>query len=199
MDHWGGRVVKGVKTFLFEVGRTKQGEQLIVTFKANELADELIRWHRINYRWHHDDTIRSYTEKELRPRGNRGKRVDFAYFNRASKYFGYDQFEEHRVQRNKLICLWDPSTDGDNFGEHNPCLILVRFREYEDMLDMNVVFRKRDLLKRMVGNWAMLTTWLFNESSMRERKPGVITDYSMECVYDRNEWERLYTEAKKGK
>ena len=199
MDHWKSNATKGVKSFLSAVGTTKQGEQLIVTFRADELADELVQWHRTHYKWHHEDTIRSYTQMKLRPRGNRGKRVDFAYFNRASTYFGYDQFEEHRVQRNKLICLWDPSTDGDYFGEHNPCLVLVRFREYENMLDMNVVFRKRDLLKRMIGNWAMLVMWLNYEASIRKRTPAWITDYSMECVYDQEQLIKLRDATKKGK
>ena len=195
MEVWTEKNMKSVKHFLYGIDSIHQGESLITTFKVNALADELVQWHRIHYKWHHEDTIRSYTQQHLRERGNRGKRVDFAYFNRAFKYFGYDQFAEHRVQRNKLICLWDPTTDGDNFGEHNPCLILVRFQVYEGLLDMNVVFRKRDLLKRMIGNWAMLVMWLNNEASQRNMKPGSITDFSMECVYD----EEQLTQLRKGK
>jgi thymidylate synthase len=100
------------------------------------------------------------------------------------KHFGYDQFAEHRVQKNKLICVWDPSTDGDNFGEHNPCLVTVRFKEVGKWLDVVVTYRKRDLLTRMVGNLLMVSMWLNSEASVRKLKPGLITDFSMEVQYD---------------
>lgn len=184
MVAWTHTSVKGVKTFLQSVGKVQQGEPLIVTFRPNDLADELVVWHRENYSYQHNDTIRSFTQQGLRKYGNRGKRVDFAYFNRAYTFFGYDQFEAHRAQPNKLICIWDPSIEGDMVGEHNPCMVLVKFQRMAGKLDLKVVFRKRDLLSRMVGNWAMLVMWLNNEAGMQKLKPGWITDYSMDTAYD---------------
>lgn len=184
MVTWTQHVVKGIRLFLRAVGSVSQGESLIVMFQPKDLADELIVWHRENYKYQHNDTIRSFTQQGLRKYGNRGKRVDFAYFNRAYKFFGYDQFKAHRAQPNKLICIWDPSLEGDMVGEHNPCMVLVKFGVYEGKLNLNVVFRKRDLLSRMVGNWAMLVMWLNNEADIRKVKPGWIIDHSMDTTYD---------------
>lgn len=189
MRAWTHTIVKGVKMFLWAVAKVEQGEQLIVTFRPKDLADELIVWHRQHYQYQHNDTIRSFTQQGLRKSGNRGKRVDFAYFNRAYKFFGYDQFKAHRAQPNKLICIWDPSEEGDMVGEHNPCMVLIKYQVRHGELNLNVVFRKRDLLSRMVGNWAMLVTWLNNEASVRGHKVGWITDYSMDTTYDQKQLE----------
>lgn len=181
-------------SFLSAVNHSVQHEPVIIKFKPKELHDDLIKWHRATYAWHHNDTIRSYTQCKLRAHGNNGKRTDFAYFNRATGYFGYDQFSSHRAQPNKLICLWDPSFDGDMRGEHNPCLVLVKFLKDERHLNLIATYRKRDMLKRMVGNLHMLTLWLNNEAKERRLKAGTITDFSMEATYDEG---ALQTQLKK--
>lgn len=191
MRQWSAQAVMSPKQFLQQVARTAQGEDVGIEFHYKDLSSTLIEWHKKHYAWHHNDTIRSYTNKELRARGNRGKRTDFAYMNRAAVYFGYDQFKEHRVQRNKLICLWDASMDGDFFGEHNPCLVLVRFVEEGKELHMRAVFRKRDLLKRMIGNWTMLSMWLLKEAKVRGKEAGRICDYSMDTMYDVEQCDKL--------
>jgi len=170
--------------FLLGIQSIAQGENLILEFCHHDLSSELIAWHKKTYPWHHADTIRSYTQKQLRKHGNHGKREDFAYMNRAAKYFGYDQFVEHRAQPNKLMCLWDPSLAGDILGEHNPCLVLVRFQKDGKFLNLTAVYRKRDLLRRMIGNLAMLVVWLKKEAERRKLQPGLITDFSMSTQYD---------------
>jgi len=162
------------------------GESVVLEFQPFHLTKSLMEWHEVQYPWHHKDTIRSYTEEKLRRYGNNGKRKDFGYMHRAVKYFGYHQFDEHRVQPNKLICMWDPSFDGDNFGEHNPCLVLVRFKRVKHTLNMVAVYRKRDMLTRMVGNLKMLVKWLTDEAKIRRLKPGSITDFSMESQLDKS-------------
>lgn len=172
-------------SFLTAVQQVAQHEAVILEFNPKDhLHDDLIKWHRKTYAWHHNDTIRSYTQRKLRAHGNNGKRTDFAYFNRATEYFGYDQFSSHRAQPNKLMCLWDPSMDGDTYGEHNPCLVLVKFLRDGRHLNLTAIYRKRDLLKRMVGNLHMLTLWLNSEAKERRLKAGTITDFSMEATYD---------------
>ena len=172
------------KAFLHAIQDIGIGDGVVIEFYHDDLSDELIAWHKKKYPWHHADTIRSYTQKRLRKHGNNGKREDFAYMNRAAKYFGYDQFVEHRAQPNKLICLWDPSLSGDMLGEHNPCLVLVRFQKDGRFLNISAVYRKRDLLTRMIGNLAMLAVWLRKEAEHRKLKPGRITDFSMSSQYD---------------
>lgn len=184
MRTWDHRVMQTVERLLKAIRTVTQGEPLLVEYRPEHVSPHIMTWHKINYSFQHHDTIRSYTLSKLRARGNRGKRTDFAYMNRAAKYFGYNQLEEHRSQKNKLICLWDASKDGDMFGEHNPCLVLVKYQKNGSELDLKVVFRKRDLLSRMVGNWAMLGQWLTLEAKARGLKPGWIIDYSMDTTYD---------------
>jgi len=191
MVEWTAKNVKSVKHFLWGIDSIHEGEPLITTFRPQDLADELVVWHREHYSYQHNDTIRSYTQQGLRKSGNHGKRKDFAYFNRAYTFFGYDQFAAHRAQPNKLICIWDPSKQGDMVGEHNPCMVLVKFQKRNGKLDLSVVFRKRDLLSRMVGNWAMLVMWLNNEAGMQKLKPGWLIDYSMDTTYDVKRLEEL--------
>ena len=184
MEVWTSRAVRGVNQFLWSIDSVHEGEPLVLTFRPEELSEELVVWHRENFRYQHHDTIRSYTQKGLRVRGNHGKREDFAYFNRASKFFGYDQFSKHRQQPNKLICIWNPAVDGDYVGEHNPCMVLVKFQPNRRELDLKVIFRKRELLSRMVGNLFMLGKWLTDEATIRKMKTGTITDFSMDTTYD---------------
>lgn len=184
MEIWTPKVMKSPSHFLCNIDSVHPGEPLLIEFTPTELSDELVRWHQENFRYQHTDTIRSYTKVKLRARGNHGKRVDFSYLNRAKKYFGYDQFESHRAQPNKLICIWDPSKGGDYVGEHNPCMVLVKFQRNGSKLDMRVVFRKRELLSRMVGNWFMLGHWLNHEAGEQDLKPGLITDFSMDTSYE---------------
>lgn len=188
---WTAKNMQNVKHFLYSVSSVHEGEPLIMTFRPKDLAEELVQWHRKNFTYQHNDTIRSYTQQGLRKRGNHGKRVDFSYFNRMIKYFGYDQFKVHRAQPNKLMCVWDPSKEGDMVGEHNPCMVLVKFQQRNGKLDLNVVFRKRELLSRMVGNWAMLAMWLNNEASLQQCKVGYIIDYSMDTQYDADKLKAL--------
>jgi len=178
------QMLHSVRNYLYEVKSVAQNEGVLLEYTQDDLSERLIAWHTQQYPWHHRDTRRSYTQMTLRKHGNNGKRTDFAYMQRAAAYFGYNQFDEHRAQPNKLICVWDPSTDGDNFGEHNPCLVLVRFRKEGRWLLLSAVYRKRDLLTRMIGNVVMLTEWLRNEAERRRLKAGVITDYSMEATYN---------------
>lgn len=188
---WTGKVMQSVKHFLFQIDNVHQGEPLLTEFRPTDLSDELVRWHQENFKYQHNDTIRSYSTTKLRARGNHGKRVDFAYYHRAKKYFGYDQFVSHRAQPNKLICIWDPSKDGDYVGEHNPCMVLVKFQRDGIKLNMRVVFRKRELLSRMVGNWSMLGHWLNYEAIARRLKPGLITDISLDTSYEPDQLKAL--------
>lgn len=184
MEVWTSRVIRGVNQFLWGIDSVHEGEPLVLIFRPEELSEELVAWHKQHFSYQHHDTIRSFTQRGLRPRGNHGKREDFAYYNRAHKFFGYDQFAKHRVQPNKLICMWNPAVDGDYVGEHNPCMVLVKFQSNGRELDLKVVFRKRELLSRMVGNLFMLGEWLKDEADMRKMKTGTITDFSMDTTFD---------------
>lgn len=191
MEVWQHKQLKSMNHFCYAVESMHQGEELLVQYAPDEIGMDTIARFKNAFPWHYDDTQRSYTQPKLRKQGNRGKRVDFSYANRAMRYFGYDQFEEHQQKPNKLICLWDPSLIGDNFGEHNPCLIMVKFKRREKHLDMVAVFRKRDLCRRMIGNMVFLSLWLNENAALQKLKPGQITDFSMETQWKKEDLKKL--------
>ena len=191
MEVWKHKELKSIAHFCDAVKNVHQGEELIVQYETDEIGLDLVEGFKKAFPWHYDDTQRSYTQPKLRKHGNRGKTHDFAYANRAMKYFGYDQFDEHQRKPNKLICLWDPTLMGDNFGEHNPCLVLVKFKKREKYLDMVAVFRKRDLCRRMIGNMVFLSLWLNENAILRGLKSGQITDISMETQWKKEDLKKL--------
>lgn len=187
MEVWKHKQLKSMDHFCYAVENMHPGEELLVQYAPDDVTLDLIKAFKKAFPWHYSDTQRSYTQHKLRPHGNRGKTTDFAYANRAMRHFGYDQFDEHQRKPNKLICLWDPSLIGDNFGQHNPCLVMVKFKRREKHLDMVAVFRKRDLCRRMIGNMVFLSLWLNENAVLRKLKPGLITDFSMETQWKKED------------
>jgi len=191
---WQHKELKTVEHFSNAVENVHQGEELLVQYAADEIGKDLVAAFKKVFPWHYSDTQRSYTQAKLRDHGNRGKTDDFAYMNRVNGYFGYDQFDEHRRKPNKMICLWDATLMGDNFGQHNPCLVTVKFKQREKYLDMVVTFRKRDLCKRMVGNMVFLALWLNENAKQWQLKSGMITDFSMETQWKKEDLKKLMRE-----
>lgn len=180
---WQSIVVRHPDLFCDAIETLAQKDALLLEYKPQNVAPALVAMFKRVFPWHYNDTQRAYTQPTLRKRGNRGKREDFAYFNRATKYFGYDQFEAHRTQPNKMICLWNPANDGDMVGEHNPCLVTVRFKEINGKLDLIATYRKRDVCRRMIGNMVFLSLWLNENAARWKCKPGKIVDFSMETQW----------------
>lgn len=175
------------------IERMTAGEELVMYYSPSALKHEVMMAFKMAFPWHYRDTKRSYTSPNLRSSGNNGKKTDFAYRHRVKKHFGYDQLEMHRHQRNKLICLWDPTQRprGDIIGEHNPCLVMVKFKDRGDRLDMVAIFRKRDLCRRMIGNMIMLIYWLEEEAALRHKSAGFVCDMSMETQWAKDDVKAL--------
>jgi len=174
-------------TFCRAIKMLAPKEELLVTYRPSNISITLINAFKTAFPWHYRDTERSYTQKTLRAAGNRGKRTDFAYYNRATKYFEYDQFETHRAQPNKMICLWDPTYEGDMYGEHNPCLVTIKFKVVDGCLDLVATYRKRDVCRRMIGNMVFLGVWLADQAQKWRVKPGKIVDFSMETQWSKED------------
>jgi len=191
MDVWSGLLIRSPYALWKAIRRIEQGDALICEFWPEDLSSEIVAAFKDVFPWQYNDTQRSYSIAKLRESGNRGKRTDFAYMNRATKYFRHNQFEAHRKQPNKLICLWDPSHDGDIVGEHSPCLVMIKFKKREKYLDMVATFRKRDLCRRMIGNWVFLSLWLNENAKLWKLKPGIITDFSMEVQWAEEDLAKL--------
>jgi len=188
---WDVRRIKTIKDFCEMVRWHTSKDILLMEYRPQDVSTKVVDAFKRAFPWHYNDTQRSYTQVLLRERGNRGKRTDFAYMNRAATYFGYDQFEAHLQQPNKLICLWDPTGDGDTFGEHNPCLVMVKFKPTKTKLDMVATFRKRDMCRRMIGNMVFLSLWLNENAKRWKLDPGTITDFSMEATWSEEDLKKL--------
>ena len=191
MEVWKSKQLKSIVNFCWAVENVHPGEPVVAEYAPEDVSLDVIRAFKKVFPWHYNDTQRSYTQHRLRPHGNNGKKTDFAYMHRAMDHFGYDQFEEHQRHPNKLICLWDPSLIGDNFGEHNPCLVTVKFKKREKYLDMVATFRKRDLCRRMIGNMVFLSLWLNENAKLWELKPGIVTDFSMDTQWSKDDLRKL--------
>jgi len=184
---WSKEDLKSMKAFCKQAQLLQPKEALLIEYRPKDISEELVNGFKRTFNWHYDDTQRSYTQKTLRKHGNRGKKEDFAYFNRAVEYFGYDQFMAHYRKPNSLICLWNPGKKGDMFGEHKPCLVTVKFIQRQDKLDMVATFRKRDVCRRMIGNMVFLSLWLNQFAEKYNLTPGKIVDFSMETQWDPND------------
>lgn len=193
MAIWQSYAFASMSALCKKIQRLEQGEELLMYYSKSQLKDDVVEGFKIAFPWHYQDTKRSYTSPNLRLHGNNGKTMDFAYRHRVKKHFGYDQLEMHRSKRNKLICLWDPSNDAwsDINGEHNPCLVMVKWKERGDLLDMVATFRKRDVCRRMIGNMVFLLQWLTEEAHVRQKRPGIIIDFSMETQWETYDVQKL--------
>lgn len=191
MGMWDVRRIKTMKEFCECVRWHASKDILLMEYRPKDVSTKVVDAFKRAFPWHYNDTQRSYTQAKLRKSGNRGKSTDFAYMNRAAKYFGYDQFKAHRAQPNKLICLWDPWVAGDMTGEHNPCLVMVKLKQNGKKLDMVATFRKRDMCRRMIGNMVFLSLWLNENAKLWKLEPGTITDFSMEAIWDSDNLKKL--------
>ncbi len=193
MAIWFANNFATVKQLCKSIERMTAGEELIMYYSKSAIKAEVVDTFKMAFPWQYNDTKRSYTSPTLRASGNNGKKTDFAYRHRVKKYFGYDQTEMHRSKRNKLICLWDPTLlpKGDIIGEHNPCLVMVKFKDYGDRLDMVAIFRKRDLCRRMIGNMVFLMQWLEEEAAERNKRAGIVCDVSMDTQWAKEDVKAL--------
>lgn len=169
-----------LKEFITVVEQFPSGNAFGCTY-TSQLNEDLIKRHRRAFPWHHADTKRSYTQEFLRPHGNRGKKEDFAYYNRMMRYFAIDQFALALEKKNAIVSFWDPRRDSK--GEHKPCLIALNFIDDGKFLSACAIFRKRDLLRRFIGNCMMLRNWLEDAAKVCGKKPGRIIDFSMEATW----------------
>lgn len=194
MAIWFANNFATVKQLCKSIERLEQGEELVMYYSKSGLKNEVVDAFKAAFPWHYSDTKRSYTSPTLRASGNNGKKTDFAYRHRVKNHFGYDQTVMHREKKNKLICLWDPtqSPKGDINGEHNPCLVMIKFKERNDRLDMVAIFRKRDCCRRMIGNMIFLMQWLKEEAALRHKSVGFVTDMSMETQWSKDDVKKLW-------
>lgn len=160
----------------------KKDEPTYFEFDINDLSEELLDRHRKLYPWHFKDSIRSFTNDNI----TNLSKYEFSYQNRFKKYFKVDQFD---YANKSIINTWDPKID--LFAIIKPCLLILKFIRDGEYLHLSVVYRKRDLIKRLIPNWCCLCVLLTEQAQKFNLKPKLLLDYSIQATYndkDRLKW-----------
>ena len=151
---------------------------------SSKYLDGLIEKHKKIFPWHHNDTLYSYSYEARKE----SERKTYSY--RMHVMFK-DQFTHIAKNNNSLICTWDTKNDIER--DRKPCLILIKIFKEKNVLHCSVVFRNRDVLRRMIGNWAAIREKMkwFNEKYYRGRyKLGNIYDFSMQAFYRQDDYKK---------
>jgi len=146
-----------------------------------EIDNNLISLHKKLFPWHFNDTIRSFTNPDI----SNLSRFQFSYNNRIHKHFGFSQLDIKSLLKNNIINIWDPKIDF-NSKDTKPCLLVIKFIKDNDNLNLSVVWRKRDILKRLIPNIFCLSNLLKEYASKLSLNSGIIMDYSLQFDFDNN-------------
>ena len=163
---------------------SEKNNPIFFEFDLKKLSDELIDKHRLVFPWHFKDSVRSITNsniKNLTP-------YEFSYSNRFIKHFGINQIELCKSNLKNIVLTWDPKIDLFNFPR--PCLLAIKFIKDGKFLHLSVVFRNRDLLKRLIPNWYCCYIILNNISKDLSLKTGKLFDYSIQSMYNDNDYQK---------
>lgn len=145
-------------------------EQLSSTF-----AEDYCKY----FKWHFDDSQRSFLTPVI---GN--PKYQFSYYRRLHEKRSWGKFENeamHGSSRN-IICTWRLK-DHDYGEERIPCFILLSARIRQGWLDFTVVFRMRDIIRRMIPNWYALKTMQMEMAGRNHLGVGVTNDLSLDWFY----------------
>jgi hypothetical protein len=140
-----------------------------------EFADDYCKY----FRWHYDDSLRSFLTPKL---GN--PKYQFSYYQRMHEKGTWNKFEKevmHRSSRN-MICTWR-LIDHDYTDARIPCFTLLSARIRQGCLDFTVVFRMRDLIRRMIPNWYALQRMQLDMATKNHLEIGVLNDLSLDWFY----------------
>jgi len=127
-----------------------------------------------------EDSITSFSKLEFKS----GSKNKHTYKYRIMKHFGKNQISGVIADSRNIISTWDQRLDQTSV--YKPCLLSIKFNIVNDKLNMIVVFRNRDLIKRLIVNWYCLHV-LWNKVAIdMGKEPGVLYDFSMQSYIDKN-------------
>lgn len=178
---------ESLKSFSLMLDNHKQREPLYFSFDLQKLNKEILERYRTLFRWQYRDSLRSFTNPDISDLTDR----QLSYANRFQEYFGVNQIEACLANPKLVATTWDPKRDLTRTPR--PCLLSFRLIQDGKWLHIAVVFRAREMLRRMVGNWYCFMEFQREICEKRDLKPGKIYDFSMEAWFqksDRINWEK---------
>jgi len=168
-----------INSFITFLNSIQHHNNLYLYISNLKIDENLLNAHKKLFPWHHKDSIRSFTNPDI----SKLTPFEFSYANRIQKYFGYSQLKH--VLTNNIINIWDPQKDPNS--RVKPCLLVLKFIKTDNKLNLTVIWRKRDILKRLIPNIFCLINLLKNESIKHNLTPGIITDFSIQIILNENE------------
>lgn len=176
-------------TAIIKTGKN-QGNNLLVYTDLKKLDRSFIEQYDDAFHWHLKDSTRSLNTGDLAD-----PKFEFSYYDRIHKYFGINQMdlalqELVTEKRSRPIVLWDPKVD---LQAKNliPCLTMISFNINFNEVNMSVVFRSRDIIRRLIPNWNALQFFQERIANSLSMKVGTLTDFSLSWFYRNDDLERL--------
>ena len=137
--------------------------------------------------WHLKDCERSLLTPDIS-----NPLYEFSYYSRIHESTDFESFIAaiKRNAGNAILSTWRRQ-DYANDNQRKPCLLILSAKLREGFLDFSVVFRKRDIIRRMPGNWFALYKLQQEISTQLGSTPGYLHDYSMDWFYQQQDLEKL--------
>lgn len=167
-----------------------RGNNLLIYTDLKKLDKDWISKYDDAFHWHLKDSTRSLNTGDLAD-----PKFEFSYYDRIHKYFGINQMdlvlqELVTEKRTRPIVLWDPKVD---LQAKNliPCLTMISFNIDFNQINMTVVFRSRDIIRRLIPNWNALQFFQERIANSLSMKVGTLSDFSLSWFYRNDDLERL--------
>ena len=141
--------------------------------------------------WHLKDSHRSLITDVVN-----NPKYEFSYFNRITKHFEIDQMKHvldslrRKDFRKNMIVTWDPKVDLASDGLI-PCLTALSFNVSGGELNMGVLFRSRDVVRRLIPNWNALKYMQTRISESEGFQCGTLADFSFQWFYRQEDYEKI--------
>lgn len=167
------------------------GESLLIETDLRLLDQDFVSRYSKEFSWHFKDSQRSLLTPDIS-----NPDFEFSYFNRIHNHFGFDQLYFvlgglKKGSRSRIISTWDPKVDMETKALI-PCLVVLKLSISDrNELDLGVVFRSRDIMKRMIPNWVALDVFQRNCADLIGLKQGILSDYSLQWFYRHDDLQRL--------
>ena len=170
------------------------GVSLLIITDLKKLSRDFLDSYSNIFGWHFRDSERSLLSSKIS-----NPKYEFSYFDRIHSHFGFDQLEFvleglRNGTRSRVISTWDQTLDMRT-KEIIPCLTLLQFSLDDSLprkLDLSVVFRSRDIVRRMVPNWNALDILQRQCADALHCEQGVLIDYSLKWFYTEADYSRLF-------
>lgn len=157
----------GVGPFLDLVCNHPDGSPLVCRLEG-DCHPDLTRAHALSFGWHRVDSERSFT---------RTGGTLFSYRRRLVQHF--DNQLDPPPPAGRVVSVWDPLVDNTQPRGMKPCLMNMVFTDDSGGVShLSVVWRARDILRRMVPNWFWVIRLGREVLTRRGRTLGFIYDYS---------------------